>query len=272
MAVYGYIQKQINIDLKHLVSWLLANKISLNKTKTEVIIFRKPRQCIDSNICIKLNGHKISPSSTIKYLGIFLDETLNGNAQCSVVIDKLTRANSMLSIIRHYVPHDKLVSIYHALFASHMTYGCQIWGQNEKNLLFVQITRLQKRAIRLITFSPYDAHTDPLFKELKILKLEDQISLYNSLLVHDFSCDELPTSFDNYFTLCTELYDTDTRRHAGAVFVPQVSSKRYGRQSIKLSSILVWNHLTEVLDQNLFNLTKAKLKTTLTNHFLNSYS
>ena len=71
------IQKHINIDLKLLVSWLLANKISLNKTKTELIIFRKPRQNVPENICIKLNGHKISPSSTIKYLGILLDETLN---------------------------------------------------------------------------------------------------------------------------------------------------------------------------------------------------
>ena len=37
------VQKQLNIDLKLLYNWLLANKISLNSTKTEMIIFQKKR-------------------------------------------------------------------------------------------------------------------------------------------------------------------------------------------------------------------------------------
>ena len=36
----------------------------------------------------------------------------------------------MLSKVRHYVPKEELKSIYHAIFSSHMTYGCQIWGQS----------------------------------------------------------------------------------------------------------------------------------------------
>ena len=34
-------QKQINLDLKALYKWLLANKISLNCSKTELIVFKK---------------------------------------------------------------------------------------------------------------------------------------------------------------------------------------------------------------------------------------
>ena len=88
------IQKQINIDLKLLVSWLLANKISLNKTKTELIIFRKPRDKINHNIKIKLHAHKLRPTSSLKYLGIILDETLNGKIHLSQLIPKLTRATT----------------------------------------------------------------------------------------------------------------------------------------------------------------------------------
>ena len=119
--------------------------------------------------------------------GILLDETLNWEAQCTELIQKLTRANAMLTKVRHYVPQDKIISIYHAIFASHMTYGCQIWGQNDKNSLFKKIKRLQKRAIRIITFSNYDAHTEPLFKQLKILKIKDIVTLYNCIFIHDFS-------------------------------------------------------------------------------------
>ena len=83
------IKKQINLDLKHIVSWVLANKISLNKTKTELIIFRKARPKANTNLCIKLNGHKFTPSPSMKYLGTLLDEALSGKAQYKVLIDKL---------------------------------------------------------------------------------------------------------------------------------------------------------------------------------------
>ena len=110
------LQKQLNLDLRFLYTWLLANKISLNCAKTEVIFFHKPGHPISFNFKIKINGHKIIPSNSIKYLGIYLDATLSGSTHCAVLIKKLTRANGMLTKIRHYVPATELSSIYHATF------------------------------------------------------------------------------------------------------------------------------------------------------------
>ena len=264
------LQKRINIDLRRLMSWLLANKISLNKTKTELIIFHKPRDKIP-DINIKLNGHKLTPTTTIKYLGIYLDDTLSGDFHCTQLLNKLERANAMLSKVRHFVPQDKLISIYYAILASHLFYGCQIWGINPKSPLFKKVENQQKRAMRLITFSKYDNHSEPLFKSLKILKIKDYISLLNCLLIHDHSQDLLPSSFDDYFIQCTDLGNTDGRR-AGLLFIPFTNSVKYGSKSIKLTAIHTWNDLSETLDLNFFNMSKHKLKITLTNHFLNSYS
>ena len=126
-ASYKKLQKQLNIDLKLLYKWLLANKISLNCAKTELIIFHKPGQKPTYTFKIKMNGHRIRPSDYIKYLGIYLDSTLSGQAHCEILIKKLKRANGMLSKIRHYVPYTELRSIYYAIFSSHMTYACQVW-------------------------------------------------------------------------------------------------------------------------------------------------
>ena len=111
-----------------------------------------------------------------------------------------------------------------------MSYGSQIWGQNENYALFKKIENLQKRAMRIISFSRYGASSKPLFKQFKILKLEDHISLYNFLHTHDYSRKLLPTSFHSYFTICTDLHNTDTRRQAGCILISQVNSKRYGRK------------------------------------------
>ena len=50
----------------------------------------------------------------------------------------------------------------------YINYGLLLWGIEVKNL---EVT--QKRAIRLITGSNYIAHTEPLFIQLGLLKVQD---------------------------------------------------------------------------------------------------
>ena len=44
----------------------------------------------------------------------------------------------------------------------------------------------QKKAIRLITSSSFDAHSSPLCDELRLLKLQDQIKLQTLYFMHQF--------------------------------------------------------------------------------------
>ena len=50
------IQNRINQDLKSLCTWLRANKISLNASKTELIIFRDPRKKMKMDLKIKIQA------------------------------------------------------------------------------------------------------------------------------------------------------------------------------------------------------------------------
>ena len=63
---YKKIQNNLYYDLKCFYNWLLANKISLNATKTELIFFRKPSEKIPDNIIIKLNGKKLVAVTTLQ--------------------------------------------------------------------------------------------------------------------------------------------------------------------------------------------------------------
>ena len=64
-----------------------------------------------------------------KYLGVYLDENLSGESHCEELIKKLNRANGMLAKARQFVPLNELKNVYHAIFSSHLMYGCQIWTQ-----------------------------------------------------------------------------------------------------------------------------------------------
>lgn len=264
-------QKLVNADLKILNHWLLANKISLNCDKTEIIFFHKPGEKVPV-MKIKMNGHRIYPSKYIKYLGIYLDETLNGGFHCQILMKKLKRANGMLCKARHYISHDDLKTLYYAIFSSHLVYGCQIWGQ-VNNTFNDKIFKLQNRALRIITFSNFRVDSYPLYNNLKILKLKDQIILQNCLFVYDALKKVSPICFQEYFSHTRDVHIMNTRSsNLGCLFVTHNRTIRYGLNSITNQCISHWNNMSKKFNINLLSLSRLKLKLNIKLHFVQLYS
>ena len=268
------LQQQVNRDLKNLYKWLLANKISLNCAKTELIFFHKIGASMEKykSLKIKMNGHKLIPVKYIKYLGMYLDSTLSGTHHCNVLTTKLKRANGMLSKIRHYVPPEELRSIYHAIFSSHMIYGSQIWGQSDSENV-QKIVKLQNRAIRTINFKGPRSETTQLYAENKILKLLDFIRLCHCLFIHDYLHDMLPKCFENYYLQLNSMYFERTKNaKVGCLFVPYKKSTKYGLNSITLQSILTWNNMCKITKTDLSKKSRHELKSLLTSYFISQYA
>ena len=83
------LHKLLNSDLKDLTNWLNGNKISLNVSKTELIIFKPKRKPLDFNMKIKLNGKRLYPTDSVKYLGVKIDSKLNWKSHVNVTATKL---------------------------------------------------------------------------------------------------------------------------------------------------------------------------------------
>ena len=265
------LQKHLNIDLKLLYKWLLANKISLNCSKTEMIMFKRASIKIDFKFKIKLNGHRLYPSDSIKYLGILLDSKLNWNQHCETLSTKLKRANGMLMKIRHYVQKKELKSIYFALFSSHLNYGCQIWAQCN-NVYTRRIFKLQNRAQRIIEFADFRDEAGPLYKNNKILKLDDQVTTQNCIFVLDYFKKNLPQCFNTYFTKINDVHNIQTISSGlGCLYLPHFASTKYGINSITRKCIVDWNHFTRYFNTDLTYYTRSKLKERLSSYFLNKY-
>ena len=133
--------KHINHDIKHLCQWLRSNKISLNASKTEIIIFKTKLKTITKHLNFRVSGQKISPTTNVKYLGVHLNNSLTWEIHFKNLQTKLNRAIGLLSKIRHYTPKSLLKTMYFSLFNSHLIYACQIWGQS-KTKLFQVIEKL----------------------------------------------------------------------------------------------------------------------------------
>ena len=117
------LNKQVNRDMKHLNNWLSANRISLNVEKIELVIFKSPWKVLLDEIKIKLNGKRLYPSNSVKYLGIKIDRFLHWHDQVNNIAVKLNRANALLLKIRNHVNTKTLRNIYFAIFDSHLSYS-----------------------------------------------------------------------------------------------------------------------------------------------------
>ena len=182
----------------------------------------------------------------------------------------------MLAKARHFLTDTKdLISLYYTIFSSILTYGAQVWGLLSNSKLN-KVETAQKAAIRIISFSDFHAHTSPIFKSLKILRLQEHIKLQHILLVYDIINKNLPSSFNDFF-VGNDMNWVKTRAESQAstniVFSQKYNQIKYGRKSITNTSVNIWNRFAKHIfpNTNMYTISRNKLKEIVTKHFLESY-
>jgi hypothetical protein len=128
LFVYKSLKKikiYISYDLMFLCKWLKANKISLNASKTEFIIFRDPRKTSTHELKINIDGKKLISSRFVKYLGVIIDCHLTWKAHEMELNSKLSRAFGMLCKIRHFVNHEIhcMILLWHFFIYPHVWFS-----------------------------------------------------------------------------------------------------------------------------------------------------
>ena len=239
------IESVMNYELKLLVDWLKANKLSLNAEKTELIIFHSPRKVVP-HISIKIDNVKLKPCNSVQYLGISIDEVLSWNKQIEDLCKKLRRANGILAKIRHYISKKTCIAVYYSIFYTHLLYGCLCWNFSSKSNLD-RIIKLQKTAVRIITFSDQHTHSNPLFIELNLLKVEDVFKFQIILSVYDFINNALPKSLNHLFEINNTTHQHDTRSKP-CLHLPKFNSVTFGKNSLSYNGSVLWNDFSKHFD------------------------
>ena len=179
------LQASINNELSNVNSWLCANKLSLNIEKNSFVIFHPPQRKVTFNFHLTFNGKQPQQDSCIKYLGILMDTNLSWKPQIACIVKKIQISVGILSKLRHYLNIDILTNLYYSLIHPFLTCGIIIWG-NTYSTTLQPLYILQKKAVRIMTFSSIDEHSTPLFRLLVIMKFSDLVTLHVALFMHKF--------------------------------------------------------------------------------------
>ena len=85
------LQNVINTELKGLSDWLTTNKLSLNIVKTEFMVVgsRQRIKTLNNEIDIEINGNMVNQVTSVKSLGVHLDNHLMWSEHTDKLCKKL---------------------------------------------------------------------------------------------------------------------------------------------------------------------------------------
>ena len=251
------LERTMNKELEKLHEWLCINRLSLNISKTNFVIFHpinKPK----IPVTILINKAAITEEQYVKYLGILIDSQLTFKFHIDELNKKISRAIGVLYKLRPYVTSKILSSVYYAIIYPFLLYGILIWG-NASNTHLMPIFILQKKFVRMATLNDgYPVvpgplvHTPPLFYKLRLLTIYEIFKLQLGKLIYESINDIGPTKNVIKFTNVSEIHCLNTRyANCSNLYPNNARTTRYGLKGLQNEAKDLWATLPNDIKDSL---------------------
>ena len=250
---YKTLKSKIENVLSNLFKWSTANKLTISISKTCYSIFHnancrvpaylnsvRVKNAADNKVVsIKRENHS-------KYLGIYLDESLNWNYHLNDpengLIPKLTKINNSLKIVRYYIPERNRMLMYNAYVSSRISYGIELIGSANKTFLH-KLQVKQNRALKILFFKDYETPTLHLHHELKVLMVADAYKFSLAKFVFKQLNNKLPFIFRNLYTKVNETHTHETRQSNLIKIENKPNKTPHSEKLLSVTGALAWNEL-----------------------------
>ena len=84
------LKSQIEQDIHTLMDWFKANKLTLNLSKTEVVLFSAQSASMD--VTLNIGTHHLKCKNHVRFLGMWLDSKLNWRKHITTLLIKLKQS------------------------------------------------------------------------------------------------------------------------------------------------------------------------------------
>ena len=208
---------------------------------------------------LNVNIHNIhlEEKEVVTFLGVQIDNKLLWKSHIKHICSKISKSIGILRLLRYSFPKHVLKMIYMSLIYSYINYCNVVWG-SACNSHLKPLVILQKKAVRIINRSSYDAHSAPIFHSLNLLnisnihKLNCLTFMYNSLTKNKFPI------FRERILANASSHEYNTR-HRGQLN-PPFERLEICRRSFLYKGIGLWNNLDEDVKSSNFNYFKKTIK------------
>ena len=126
------LQKSLNEEVENARLWMLANKLTINTTKSNDLVISYVTSKRSSNVAINCGGLSIATQTN---MDLIIDNKLSFEKYIKFVGRKLACAVGIMGKRKHCFPKETLLQLYHALVYLHSSYALPGWGSTyESNL------------------------------------------------------------------------------------------------------------------------------------------
>lgn len=236
--------------------WLVDNKLSLHLGKTECIIFgpkRKLKQV--TNFQIKCNDHVIKSQTSIKYLGLDIDQQLSGEITVNSIIKKVNARLKFMYRKANCLSLETRKILTTALIQCHFDYSCSSWYAGISQTLKNKLQIAQNKTVRFIkNLGPRSSVRKEELSSVGFLNIENRVKQLRLGHAHRIYNNTCPEYLKDNFKKVIDHHEYNTRSRQFNFVVPKV--KGVDSTSYFFSAIRDWNSLPnsikEITNHNSF--------------------
>ena len=238
----------MNIELNKVYNWVNSNKLSLNIEKTHCMLFHSSRHNLILHNDIQIAGKAVSLVKSMKFLGIIIDSKLNWSDHLNHIRHKIAKGIGIIYKARRSLNANSLITMYYSFIYPYLTYAIELWGSLPTTRL-TPILKLQKKTLRIISYSPKMASSLPLFHKYNILDVYKLYIYRIALFMFKFQKGECPALFNNMFYTNNEIHQYMTRQQLW--FHIPVFRTNFCQRLIRYKGVIIFNHFSNIVSHQL---------------------
>ena len=233
--------KNIDFCIHHLCDWFNSNRLKLNCSKTNFVLFNSQSQC--PPICINVSGVSIYPTPTVRYLGVTLDNSFSFEHHAIEICKSSFAFMRSLYRICSDLPQSCVLSVVNAFVFSRIDY-CNSVLTFCNNRTIGRLQRVQNCLVRLVKRLPRQAPTSRAIRNLRWLRIHSRIVFKICCLVHKCIYGSTPSYVGNLISFSRSVQSSiSLRSHSVKTLYTPITPFANVRKAFYFKAPRLWNSL-----------------------------
>ena len=238
------LQLKLNEDLALVNDWLTTHKLTLNVSKTKLMVIAgRQKLARVEEIELLVIENTIEQTDSFKYLGVKLNETMEWSDHIDYIHSKVAKRLELLKRVKHLLPVKSREIMYNTMIQPILDYGDIVWGDCFNQTQMDRSQVLQNKAAKIILNKPvYSSSTSALaglgWKTLKVRR-----QFHRSLFF--FKCSQNKSDFNFNLAHRSSIHNYSTR--SSSEFVTPKYTTNWGQSKSDYLFVKEFNLLSNTV-------------------------